>query len=171
MSRVPGCIASRVAARYCRIVACIVALIMTQGPPQATIQTIVSRLTPGQATHERALLQRPACCQPCSRLYCSPADRVAPLVARPSMHRSAVSWPGAPACHDTKHCIMTQQQMGSSPFPVPFLHPFFFFHIIFFSSFPLLQNLPKKKKKKIYIYIYIYISNIFLISYNIFFNH
>ena len=134
--RAPDRIAGRVAARCFRIAA----LIVTQVPPQAMIQTIVSRLTPGQATRARAAA-RPAGSRPCRRLYYSSADRVAPPVTLPSTYHSAVSWPGSPACHDTKHCIVTQHQMGSSPFPVSFLH--FFFHIFFSLLIPATGKSPK----------------------------
>ena len=74
MSPAPGHIAGSVAARCCCIAACIAALIVTQGSPQATIQTIVSRLTPGQATRAHAAA-RPARGQLCRRLYRSRAKK------------------------------------------------------------------------------------------------
>ena len=64
--------------------------------------------------------------------WLSPGRVVSPCL-RPSHASPAL-------CHDTIHCIVTQ--MGSSPFPVSFLH-IFFSHLFFF-SFQLLENHPKK---------------------------
>ena len=112
-----------------------------------TIHPFVSRPNLPTARPSRARRSSLGAGRPCRRLYSSPAECVAPPVACLSTHRSTVSWHGAPSCHDTKHCIVTQHQMGSSPFLVS--APLFFFFNIFFFSFQLLENHPK-----IYIYIF-----------------
>ena len=57
----------------------------------------------------------------------------------PSMHRSAISWPGSPAVSQYNALYRDSSgKMGSSPFQL--LHCFFFFFTHIFFSFRLLEN-------------------------------
>ena len=113
-----------------------------------------------QAVRPRAAARparRPTVSWPLTGCIMGPWRRAAGRIVAPCcapLHAYAL------ACHDTIRCIVTQScKMGSSPSSFP-AHTFFF-SLIFFSLFHLLEDHKKKKFIYIYIYIYIYIFHIF----------
>ena len=129
-----------------RILRCIAAPIATQTPPQVTIQSLYR-----DTLHSKAMRARATARLALRSAVSWPSNGHIVAQARPCRGRVlAVLWPlqlcPAAMCHDTIHCIVTQ--MGSSPFPISFLHIFFSHHFFSHSSYL------KTTKKNVYIFFF-----------------